>query len=315
MTRPTPITAFAPATVSNLVVGFDVLGFAVDAAGDRVTARPGGDAGELRVGTVTGVVTDLPLEPERNTATAAAKALLNDHPLPFGITLDLVKGIPLGSGMGGSAASAVAGVVAVNALLEHALPLPALLPYAVEGERAASGSPHADNAAPSLLGGFTAVVDMDPPEAVSLPLPAALHCVLVHPHVQVETRDARRALPTTLSLDRHVRQTMRLTGFLAACRSNDFDLMRRSMEDLLVEPVRAGLIPGFARAKAEAMANGAIGFGIAGSGPSVFALTDGPSTANDVVRAVVRVLEAEGVEVDSWVGGVRKSGAVLEDSP
>ncbi len=314
---PRSVTAFAPASVANVTAGYDILGFAIDDVGDRVTVHRDGRGG-VGIRSVVGVVPDLPRDPSANTATAALVAMLEDHPLPHGLAVELDKGIPLGSGMGGSAASAVAAVVAANRFLPEPLPAAELFPYAIVGESAASGASHGDNVAPSLLGGLTAVVGLEPAEAVHLPVPKGLQYVLVHPHLAVETRSARAALAPDVPLERHVHQSMHLAGFVAACFLGDLPLLRRSLVDLVAEPVRAGFIPGFADAKAAALAEGAIGFGIAGSGPSVFALVDSAATSRAVEAAVRSVFRGHRVEADGWVGPIRARGAEVtrvDDGP
>jgi homoserine kinase len=307
---PATVTAFAPATVANVAVGFDVLGFALDGVGDRVSAtateRPG-----VRVRSVRGVVEDLPLEPERNTASAAVIALLAERGLAAGVELTLDKGIPLGSGMGGSAASAVAAAVATARLLGLALGPAELLACCMEGERAASGAAHADNAAPCLHGGLVALAGLEPPRVVDLPVPRGIACVLVRPHLEIRTAEARAALPPVLPLERHVRQSMYLCGFVAGCFRGDLDLVSRSMVDLVAEPVRAPRIPGFVAAGAAARAAGAIAFGIAGSGPSVFSWV--PEAAAPAVSEAVRAaLARAGCDSDVWVGPIGRRGAFVE---
>lgn len=304
-------TAFAPATVANVGVGFDVLGFALAGVGDEVTLRAAGPAGEVTIEAIEGVVRDLPRDPRRNTAAVALSAALALRPAPSGFALLLRKGIPLGSGMGGSAASAVAAVVAANALLDPPLSADELLHCALEGEAAASGARHADNAAPCLHGGLTAVVSGEPPRVVRLPLPSRLISVLVHPHLTIETRRAREALPAAIPLGRHVAQSMRLAGFLAGCFTDDRALVARSMVDLVNEPARGPLIPGFERAKRAAREAGALAFGIAGSGPSVFAWTEEAATAEAVREATVRAFAAAGLASDAWIGPLGAPGARL----
>lgn len=307
---PTAVAAFAPASVANVSAGYDVLGFAVDGIGDRVTLHRR-DGSEMSIRSVTGVVSELPLDTGANTASVALAAMAEDHPLPSGLAIELDKGIPLGSGMGGSAASAVAAVVAANQFLPSPLAPEELLPYAIAGESAASGASHGDNVAPSLLGGLTAMTGLSPARAVQLPVPRRLRYVLVHPHLTVETRRARAALAPELPLERHVRQTMHMAGFVAACFLGDLELLRGSLVDLVAEPVRAGFIPGFEEAKAAALGHGAIGFGIAGSGPSVYALVDSAEAGLGVEADVRRVFQALGVDSEGWVGPIRTDGAVV----
>jgi homoserine kinase len=281
-TRRRSATAFGPATVANVAAGFDVLGFALSAVGDRVTVtRDDGDP-VVRVTAISGVVPDLPHDATKNTAAVALAALIAARRLDHGFSIELHKGIPLGSGMGGSAASAVAAVVAAQALVDTPLDEAELLACALAGEAVASGAPHADNAAPCLHGGLTVVVSHEPPLVVPLPVPERIVCVLVHPHLRIDTRDARAALPREVSLGDHVAQSMHLAGFVCACFRSDLALLRRSMVDLIAEPARSHLIPGYAEARAAALEHGAIGCSIAGSGPSVFAWVEGEPSARAV---------------------------------
>lgn len=307
-------TAFAPATVANVCVGFDVLGFALAGIGDRATVTRTDEERVVTVESITGVVTELPTEARRNTASVAIHALLEQRKPRCGFRVTLHKGIPLGSGMGGSAASAVAAVVAANRLLDEPLPKTELLGFAAAGEQAASGAPHADNAAPCLHGGLTAVVATDPLRAVSIPVPDAMQCVLVHPHMTIETRQARAVLRTEITLGEHTRQSMRLCGFVAGCFSGDLALIASSMDDLLVEPQRSRLIPGFAEAKAAAREAGAVGFGIAGSGPSVFAWVDSAQRGAAVESAVREAFARQGLQTDSWVAPIHREGAACIES-
>jgi len=304
------IQAFAPATVANVAVGFDMLGFAIAGVGDSVTVRREPSVAGVSIESLEGVVTDLPRDPERNTASAALLAMRKDLGIEDGFRISIVKGIPLGSGMGGSAASAVAAVVAANGLLEAPLETERLLPYCLAGEQVASGAAHADNAAPCLLGGLIAVVGHDPARVVRVPVPEGLVCVLVHPHLQIETRQARAALRQEVPLSLAVRQSMFLGGFLAGCFTGDTELIGRSMVDLLAEPTRAALIPGFEEARAGALSQGAIGMAISGSGPSVFAWTTG-AAAERVRNAMQQAFSDKGLETDAWVGPIVSQGARL----
>ncbi len=313
-------TAFAPATVSNVAVGFDILGFAVEAAGDEVTLTATDEPG-VRVVEIVDTTGTLPAgaisqEASQNTAGVGLIRLLEDVRPGFGFDVSVRKGIALGSGMGGSAASAVAALVAANALLERALAKEALLAYALAAETVASGAAHPDNAAPSLFGGLTLIVSTEPVRCVRLPVPRGLLAVLTRPHVRVDTRDARAILRPTVPLADHVRQSARLAGFVAACFTGDLSLMRDSLEDIIIEPQRAALIPAFASVKAAALAEGALGVSISGSGPTVFALVDSEDAAARARAAMVAAFKSGGVaEVDSWVSPVDCEGArVIESS-
>jgi homoserine kinase len=300
-------TAFAPATVANVAVGFDILGFAIDGVGDTVTVEIQQSRGINLRGPE-----GFPLEPEKNTATAGLLELLRDQKLGHGFSVSVKKGIPLSSGMGGSAASAVAGIVAANALLERKLSRDKLLHYALIGEAVASGAIHADNVAPCLLGGFVLIKSAEPPDLIELPSPE-LQCVLVHPGLKISTREARKILKPELSLQTYVRQSSHLAGFIAACFNGDHKLLSRSFEDLVIEPQRSQLIKGFHEVKKAALSSGAIGCSISGSGPSVFAWAEA-SIAPSVEREMVKAFRDAGIpQVDSWISKMPAQGAHLVD--
>jgi homoserine kinase len=306
--------AFAPATVANVAVGFDVLGFALEGVGDRVrVSLDEGSSDSVTVESITGVVTDLPTDPRRNTAAVAVGRMADSLGLHGGIRVALEKGIPLGSGMGGSAASAVGAVVAANALLAEPLPPEELLPFALEGEAAASGAPHADNAAPCLFGGMTAVVAKAPLRVVEIPVPQGLACVVVRPELRIDTREARAALRAEISLELAVAQSMRLTGFLVGCHRGDVDLIGESMQDLIAGPQRAKAITGFDAAREAAIGAGAIGFAIAGSGPSVFAWVRETDDASAVESSIRGAFLSQGVRSQGWVSRLGCRGAHLAE--
>ena len=310
MTPPlTWATAHAPPSIGNVAVGFDVLGQSFDALGDRATVRRI-DAKEVRITAIRGVVTELPREAGKNTAGRALEALLSTAAPGFGFEVELDKGIPLGSGIGGSAASAVAALVAANALLSKPLPVVTLYELAREGEAAASGSRHGDNVAPMLLGGLTLAPEKGAP--VSLPAPASLYCAVVHPHFVLETRRAREALRGTYALHDFVRQSERLALVLAGCFMNDLDLIRRGLSDVLIEPRRAALVPGFPTVKAAALASGALGASISGAGPSVFAWCVGREAAERVGAAMKAAFESAGQKADVFVSPVAGPAAKVE---
>jgi len=307
-------TAFAPATVSNVAVGFDILGFAIEGVGDVVTVskieQPAVLISEIVDNTGSLSEIALPSDPKQNAATAGLTKLRADLKLKFGFEVRLRKGIAIGSGMGGSAASAVGAVVAANELLPRRLSKAQLLKYALVGEQAASGSAHADNIAPCLFGGLTLVIGNDPVRVVSIPVPKEILTVLVHPRHRVETRQARDILKTEVPLADHVRQSAHLGGFIAGCYSNDLDLIKESFRDLLIEPQRAALIPALAEVKEAALRNGALGASISGSGPSVFAWATSPDLASKVRDAMLQAYAAKGlVEVNSWISPVSMQGA------
>ena len=304
-------TAFAPATVGNVGIGFDILGHTVEAVGDRVSARRVTQAG-VRVVSIAGVVTDLPQDVERNTAGKAVLSLWQSKQADGGVELEIVKGIPLASGLGGSAASAVAAVVAANALLDApATPLE-LLRFAMQGEQVASGSIHVDNIAPSLFGGLVLTVGIDHPRVKQIPVPPSIRCVLVHPHMRVATRDARGILSQTVTLSDFVWQTANLAGFISGCYSNDLDMIRDAFQDVIIEPQRQALIPGFRAVRAAAMECGALGCSISGAGPSVFAWCEAPS-AERARDAMVGAFAEHGQASDHWITSIEPRGARLVD--
>ncbi len=306
-------TAFAPATVANVAVGFDILGHALDGAGDEVTVtrlpgKPRVVVGEIR-GCDGAEVKDIPADPKLNTATAGLLSFLKDTKPGFGLEVSIRKGIAIGSGMGGSAASAVGGLVAANALLPKPLPKDELFHYALIGEKAASGSIHGDNVAPCLFGGLCLIRSVSPPDLVAVPVSPKILCVLVHPHLQISTRRARGILKPTITLAAHIQQSSNLAGLLTGCIARDHELIRRSLSDVIIEPQRKKLIPGFDDAKRVALKNGALGFSISGSGPSVFAWVDSPLAARRVRDSVVRAFKRAGVNSDAWISPISLRGA------
>lgn len=297
--------AFAPASIGNVGVGFDLLGHALQGAGDRVRVRRIA-APEVRVDAIGGCLTELPREPERNTAARALLAMREALQLPFGFAIEIEKGIALGSGMGGSAASAVAAVVAANALLAQPLPLAALYPYALAGEAVASGSAHGDNVGPCLLGGLVlATTD----RLVSLAVPTAWHVALVHPHFVLETRRAREALAGDYRLSEFVAQSTQLALFLTGCQRGDAELVRAGLRDVLVEPRRAALIPGFDAVKQAALAAGALGASISGAGPSVFAWFERRAAAEQAGSAMRAAFADVGLDSTLYVAPINSPGA------
>ena len=312
MTGPSRAVAFAPASVSNLAVGFDLLGHPIGAWGDRVTVVRR-DAPGVAIAEITGVAGPLPTDAAANTAGAALLRLLADHAPSLGVEVRIEKGIPLGSGIGGSAASAVGAVVAANALLPAPLPVEALFPYALAGEAIASGAVHGDNVAPSLFGGLVLVRSAEPPDVVPLPAPDELRCAVVLPRLRLDTREARAVLPKAFPLHDVVHQTANLAGVVAGCFRGDLALVGRSLVDVLVEPHRAPLVRGFAAVKAAALGAGALGCSISGAGPSVFAWCEGDAAAEAAREAMAAAFAEAGVEASGWSGPVGGPGARLEE--
>ncbi|HYD11495.1 MAG TPA: homoserine kinase [Allosphingosinicella sp.] len=303
-------SASAPASIGNVGVGFDVLGLAFDAARDRVIAvrepAPG-----VRLGDVSGLVDTLPDTPETNTALAAAQALLAAVDADFGVRLSIDKGVPLSAGMGGSAASAVAAAAAVNALLPEPLATGDLLPFALAGERISSDPPPWDNVVAALHGGLVLVAREAPGHVQRLPAPAGIVSLLFHPPVQIETRAARGVLAAEVPMRIAVEHSRRLAAFVAGCTTGDAALIRAGLEDLLVEPQRAHLLPALAPVKAAALGAGALGCSFSGSGPSVFAWAL-EHDADAVARAMDAAFRAEGLTATACRAPVESGGVRLE---
>jgi homoserine kinase len=309
---PARVTAFAPGSVANVAIGFDILGFSVDALGDRVTLTRTSAPG-VKISSIRGVVEDLPLDAEKNTAGQALLALIKARSLPFGFDMQIEKGIPLASGLGGSAASAVAAVVAANAMLDEPLTRIELLMVAMEGEAVASGSRHADNISPSLYGGLVLTVGIDNPRVKQIPVPEAIYAVIVHPHLQVSTKQARAILSRTVNMSDFVWQTANLAGFISGCYTNDLDLIKASLEDVVIEKQRQVLIPGFGDVRASALRSGALGCSISGAGPTIFALCL-ERDARLVRDSMVQSFSAHGIEADKWIVPVQSGGAHVVSS-
>lgn len=308
----TKVTAFAPGSVANVAIGFDILGFSVDAVGDTVTLTRTDKPG-VTISSITGVVQDLPLVADKNTAGQALLALIQARSLPFGFDMHIKKGIPLASGLGGSAASAVAAVVAANAMIDDPLTRIELLKVAMEGEAVASGSRHADNISPSLFGGLVLTVGIDEPRVKQIPVPEQIYAVIVHPHLQVSTKQARAILSRTVNMSDFVWQTANLAGFISGCYTNDLDLIKASMVDVIIEKQRQVLIPGFTDVRAAALQRGALGCSISGAGPTVFALCL-ESDARAVRTAMEQAFAAQGIETDKWIVSVQSGGAHVVSS-
>lgn len=299
--------AFSPASVGNVAVGFDILGHALSGVGDTVTVRRI-ETPQVRIDAIRGAVTALPRDPADNTAGAALMALRTALELPYGFALEIDKGIALGSGMGGSAASCVAALVAANALLEAPLAREALYPFALEGEVVASGGRHGDNLGPMLLGGL---VLSTADRLVRIPVPAQWHSLLVHPDAVLETRRARQVLQGDYALAPIVAQSANLALVLAGCFQGDPALVHAGLRDVLIEPRRAPLIAGFAAAQQAALSAGAMGASISGAGPSVFAWFEDRASADAAATPVRAAFAAAGHDSQAWVSSLAAPGAVL----
>jgi homoserine kinase len=303
----TQATAFAPASVGNVAIGFDILGFAVDALGDRVSVKRRSEPG-VTISAVRGIAGELPLDPEKNTAGRALLALYEAIKPPFGLEMEIEKGIPLGSGLGGSAASAVGAVVAANALLDTPCTKLELLKFAMQGEAVASGSLHVDNISPSLFGGLVLTVGIEQPRVKQIPVPQEVRAVIVHPHMFLSTKQARAILRRTVDLSDFVWQTANLAGFISGCYTNDLDMIRASLEDVVIEPQRQALIPGFQDVRQAALSAGALGCSISGAGPTMFAWAL-ESNATAVVAAMRAQFAARSIDIDEWIVPIETTGA------
>jgi homoserine kinase len=302
------VKVFAPATIANIGPAFDILGVAIEKPGDYVVAKRTAQPGLSFV--MHSKVAGLPVVERENVAAFVANRMLQEINPSFGVHLTLYKEMPVGSGLGSSAASSVAAAVAVNSLLEKPLSKRELIPFAMEGERKASGAAHADNAAPALLGGICLVANYHPLDIVQLPLMANLIWVVIHPHIIVSTAQARKALPSSVRLATAVQQWGKIGGLITGLVTKDVNLIGRSISDHIVEPARAKLIPGFNSIKQTALVAGALGCSISGSGPSIFALTTTRAKANRIASAMQMTLKREtSFECDIYISRTNNRGA------
>ena len=305
------VKVWAPATVANVAVGYDILGFAIHGPGDEILLKRGTEKG-LKIVEITGAQGKLPLEVKKNTAGYAATRLLEqigalDEPLEMTIR----KKMPFGSGLGSSAASAVGGVFAVNELLKTGLAKREILKFAVEGEQIADGAWHADNVAPSLLGGMTLIRDNDTLDVHKLYIPKGLQAVVIYPNVEVLTKDSRSILSNHVRLDQHIKQSGNLGGFIIGMYNSDFDLIQRSLEDIIIEPQRAQLIPGFQEMKEASLLHGALGFSISGAGPSMFALCNNSLVAEKIIESAKKIYTEKKIRIKTFHSDINNEGAFL----
>ena len=305
------VRVHAPATVSNVVCGFDCLGFALSEPFDEIVVR--------RIDEPTVRITHLddfglPTEPEGNVAGVALFAMLDALESSHGFEVEITKHIKPGSGIGSSSASSCGAVFAANRLIGDRFSLHELAEFAMEGEKLASGSRHADNVAPCIFGGFTLVRSTDPLEIISLDHPP-LFATIIHPQVEIKTSEARAILPADIPLAVAIKQWSNLGSLVAAIQKGNTELMFRSMEDHVVEPVRKALIPKFDELKSAAMKAGAIGGGISGSGPSVFAISSDLSIAEHVGRVMSRAYAETGIDFNVYVSAIAEQGVRVVASP
>ncbi|MBX2946440.1 MAG: homoserine kinase [Cyclobacteriaceae bacterium] len=307
------IKAFAPATVANVSCGFDVFGFALHQPGDEVEVRLN-DSGKILIAEITGDNNLLPREAHLNTCGVAVQQFLQTTNHSYGAEIKLNKKLPLGSGLGSSAASAVAALVAINYATGNKLTRKELLPFAIEAERIACGSAHADNVAPCLFGGFVLIRDKETLDIINIPTPSELVAVVVHPHIEIKTSDARQAMRKTLSLNDAVKQWGNTAALVAGLMKEDYDLIGRSLEDVVAEPVRSIFIPGYYKVKQAALQSGALGCGISGSGPSVFAWCKGEVNTHVVASAMQETFQHINLKSDKYISGINSVGAQVLSS-
>ena len=306
------IKVFAPASVANVACGYDVLGLALEKPGDEIVVRFSDDPG-LRITKITGAKGRLPYEVEKNTAGFAALKLMEHLRVDpdVGIEMEIHKKMPFGSGLGSSAASAVAAVVAVNELLKRPLSKRELLPFAVLGEQIADGSIHADNVAPSLIGGIVLIRDNTTLDIHRVPFPFGIYICVVYPHIEILTKDARDILSKQVTLKQHIQQSGNLASLIIGLLNADFDLIKRSLKDVIIEPQRAKLIPGFQEVKQAALEAGALGCSISGAGPSVFTMNNSSIAAERVGEAMQLVWQKHGIECDVFISQINPEGAKI----
>lgn len=304
------IRALAPATVANVSCGFDIFGFAVEAPADEVIITLTEKQGVV-IKQITGDDGRLPLEATRNTSGVAVQAFLNEIGSKQGAEIILHKKLPLGSGMGSSAASSAAALIAINHLYDNPFSREQMLPFAMEAERVACGSAHADNVAPSLLGGFVLIRSYAPLDVTKIPTPPELYCTLVHPHIELKTEDSRRVLKSTIHMKDAITQWGNIAGLVVGLMKPDYGLITRSLQDVVAEPIRSVLIPGFDAIKATAFEHGALGSGISGSGPTIFSLSTERQIAEKVGKEIQQQFVNMKLKSDVFVSKINDTGACI----
>ncbi|NJB35146.1 homoserine kinase [Croceivirga sp. JEA036] len=296
---------FCPATIANVSCGFDVLGLALDSVGDTMIVRKTEEPG-IKISKITGQ--DLPLTTEKNVAGVAGLALLEKANYKGGFEIEIHKKIKPGSGIGSSAASSAGAVAGMNMLLGNPFTLSELVTFAMQGEKLASNVAHADNVAPALFGGFTLVRSYEPLDVIPIPTPTALYATVIHPQIEIKTADSRKILKNTFSLTQGIKQWGNVGGLVAGLFTNDYELIGRSLEDHIIEPIRSILIPEFANVTQAAKKAGALGAGISGSGPSIFALSEGEQIAKKVADAMRKIYSSTGIDFDIHVSKIATKG-------
>ena len=299
------IKIFTPATVANISCGFDILGLCLDTVGDEMVVREVPEKG-IKITKITGQ--KLPLETHKNVAGVAGLALLENVDASVGYEIEIHKKIKPGSGIGSSAASAAGAVFAINELLGKPFSKQELIYFAMQGEKLASGSEHADNVSPVILGGFTLVRSYQPLDVLKINTPNDLYATIIHPQIEVKTADARAVIKNQVSLKKMVTQMGNFGGLISGLFTNDYDLIGRSLHDEIIEPNRLVLIPEFNKVKKGVIHAGALGAGISGSGPSIFALSKGERTANFVGETMAKIYNNTDIDYDIHISKINQQG-------
>jgi len=306
------IKVFAPASVSNVGPGFDILGFALYEPGDEIVLKKISNE-KLEISNITGDGGKLPFDIEKNTASVAIKSLMDRYEISQGLSIEVNKKMGLGSGLGSSAASAVGAVFAANELLELNLSLENLLPHALAGEFVASKAIHADNVAPALYGGFVLIRGYDPIDIIKIDPPNDLYCTIIYPDIEIKTSEARSILPTEIPLKNVISQTGNVAALIYGLATEDYPLISRSLNDVIIEPVRSKLITGYYEIKKAAMGAGALGCNISGSGPSMFALSNSEEIANRIASETKNVVTNLGLSSVTYISKVNEVGPKILD--
>ena len=302
------IKIFSPATVANVACGFDVLGFCLDTIGDEMVIRKTTKKG-IHITKIEGF--DLPMETELNVAGVSALAMYNAIKPDCGFEIEIYKNIKPGSGIGSSAASAVGSVFGMNVLLGEPFNKTELTAFAIKGEALASKCEHADNLAPALFGGFTLVKSLNPLEILEIPVPDDLYVTIVHPQIEIKTSEARAILPKKISLQDAITQWSNFGSLIHGLHTNDYQLIKRSLHDVIIEPHRGKLIPYFNDVKNTILKNGALGCGISGSGPSIFTLSKGLEQSKNVVNAIKKIYSETDMKFNTYVSKINTEGVKI----
>ncbi len=302
------IRIFSPATVANVSCGFDVLGFCLNSVGDEMVIRKTSEKG-IKITKIEGF--DLPYEAEQNVAGVSALAMYDDIKPNCGFEIEIYKNIKPGSGIGSSAASAVGSVFGMNELLGKPYNKTQLTEFAIKGEALASKCEHADNLAPALFGGFTLVKSINPLEILQIPTPHHLYATIIHPQIEIKTAESRAILPKEVPLQNAITQWANVGSLIHGLHTSNYELIKSSLQDVIVEPHRSQLIPNFEEVKTEALKAGALGGGISGSGPSIFALSEGLQIAQKVKSAMHKVYSKTDIEFDIHVSEINTEGVKI----